>query len=478
MLKNYLKAGYPALCILTQEPDRALRVLPCEGWRFMVWDCIDGIRESGKVIEEATDPVQALNHLNQAQDTVLIAQNLHLFLEAPELIQTIQNGVQRWKSTGCCLVILSPMLKIVPEIEKLITVIDLSLPGDEALFVLQQEIGKPLNVRPNRKAALAAQGLTEFEAETAYALSLVRRGFFSTRVVTEAKAQMIRKSGLMEFWEPARISDVGGLGNLKRYIRSRVKAFSSDQAHLPKPKGILLVGIPGTGKSLACKATASILNWPLIRLDIGALKNSLVGESERRIREATKVIDAFGNAVIWLDEAEKALSGSRSSGETDAGTTSGMLSHILTWMSETRTPILIMATANDITKLPPEFMRAGRFDAIFSVDSPTSPERREIIDIMNQKYGARIPPEYADKLSGYTGAEIEQLARDSLFDGLENAFNGIIPLARTMREEIQALRDWAKNRARVANTPEDEPPAQRRIRKPILNIVTNEPPTQ
>ena len=359
---------------------------------------------------------------------------------------------------------ISPLIQIRPELEKMFTVIDLELPGEETLFHLQMELAKSVKVEPNPESVRAARGLTEFEAETAFALSLVKEGRFSTRVIAEAKAQMIRKSGLMEFWEPAHIADVGGLDNLKTFIRNRSKAFSPGNGTLPKPKGILLVGIPGTGKSLSCKATASILGWPLIRLDIGALKNSLVGESERRMRQATGVIDAFGEAVVWVDEAEKAFAGSKSSGETDSGTTASMFGHFLCWMQETKTPVLIMATANDISKLPPEFLRAGRFDAIFFVDLPTPAERKEIIEIMNRKYGTDISAEFADKLNGFTGAEIEQLTKDCLFDGLDAAMEAIVPLSRTMREEVQNLRDWARTRARFANTPEDEPAEQRKIR--------------
>ncbi len=219
----------------------------------------------------------------------------------------------------------------------------------------------------------------------------------------------------MEFWEPADITDVGGLESLKSYIQNRARAFNPENGHLPKPKGILLVGIPGSGKSLSCKATASILGWPLIRLDIGGLKNSLVGESERRMRQATSVIDAFGEAVVWIDETEKAFAGSKSSGETDAGTTASMFGHFLCWMQETKTPVLIMATANDISKLPPEFMRAGRFDAIFFVDLPSLAERKEIIGIMNRKSGTDISVEYGEKLNGFTGAEIEQLLLRTLY---------------------------------------------------------------
>ena len=466
-LKNYLKAGYPALCVLTQESHRAEQLLVCDDWEFFVWDCNQGIRPAGKtqVVDEIKDPVEAINWLSMYTDTVLIANNLHLFLDIPEVIQAIQNGVIRWKGIGCALIMISPIIQISPEIEKYFTIIDLPLPDDSTLINLQKELCSSVNVNINKKAARAAKGLTEFEAETAFALSLIKKGYCSTRIISEAKSQMIRKSGLMEFWEPADIKDVGGLDNLKTFISNRSRSYDSGNEHLPRLKGIILVGIPGTGKSLSCKATASILGWPLIRLDIGALKSSLVGDSERRIREATQVIDAFGEVVVWIDEVEKAFAGSKSSGELDAGTTANMFSHFLTWVQESDTSAIIMATANDISKLPPEFIRAGRFDATFFVDLPTTKERVDIIRIMNRKYGSDIPTTYAQRLASYTGAEIEQLAKDSLYDGLDEAIVSLVPLSRVMREEIISLRDWAKNRARPANTLEDKPKDQRKIRQ-------------
>jgi SpoVK/Ycf46/Vps4 family AAA+-type ATPase len=351
-----------------------------------------------------------------------------------------------------------------PELKSIFTVIDLPLPETENLYTLQQELGGPLNVKPNKKAARLARGLTEFEAECAYALSLVKRRYFSSRIIGDIKSQLIRKSGLLEVWEPENLSNVGGLSQLKAYIRSRAKAFTPGNEHLPRPKGLLLVGIPGTGKSLSCKAAASILGWPLIRLDIGALKGSLVGESEKKIRQATQIISSFGECVVWLDELEKALSGVKSSGETDAGTTSGMFSHLLTWLQENTSPVFVMATANDITKLPPETIRAGRFDAIFMVDLPSLRERRDILKIMNARYGTKIPFEYADRLNGYSGAEIEQICRESMFTDLDTAMHSVIPLSRTMREDIEALRTWARTRARSANTPDDAPEETRKIR--------------
>jgi len=370
MIKDYLHAGYPALCLLTEEPYRTQQLLPCDGWQFAAWDCIRGISniKENRLLDEIRDPVEAIKWLGACTDTVLVAHNLHLFLEAPEIIQAIQNGIVKWKATGCTLVLVTPTVQFPLELEKYFHVIDVPLPGYDAMLSLQTDMGQNLNVASNGAAAFGARGLTEFEAETAFALSLVRTGQFSPKVISEAKDQMIRKSGLMQLWEPADIEDVGGLDALKAFI-SRAKAYDG-QSHLPKPKGILLVGIPGTGKSQSCKAAASLLQWPLIRLDIGALKGSLVGESERKMREATRIIDAFGNAVIFIDEIDKAFAGTRSSGETDGDSTASMFGYFLTWLQETTAPILVMATANNISQLPPEFIRSGRFDAIFFVDLP------------------------------------------------------------------------------------------------------------
>jgi SpoVK/Ycf46/Vps4 family AAA+-type ATPase len=269
---------------------------------------------------------------------------------------------------------------------------------------------------------------------------------FCPDIITEQKKQMIRRTGLMEFWPPVPIDQVGGLEPFKQYLTNRMKAFEPGNEHLPKPKALLLVGIPGTGKSLSCKAAASILTWPLIRLDVSALKGSLVGESERKIRQATATIDAFGRAVVWLDEIDKGFSGVKSSGHTDGGTTSSMFGHFLTWMQETQSPVLVMATANNINELPPEFMRAGRFDAMFFVDIPTIIERREIIHIMNTRYGSKIPDDFAESLQGFSGAEIEQLAKDSLFDGLQTALESIVPLSRTMKDYVALMVMWHLSR--------------------------------
>lgn len=441
-LQNYLKAGYPGFYIETEEPLRAISSIETANWQSFSWDCLRGLTDTqtGRTMEDLPDPLAAVKWLGERAETVLIVQNFHHFIASVEIIQEIQNSIPLWKASGCCLIMVGPPVR---------------LPSLDELRRIQQELGESVGVDVTEDAVEAALGLTEFESETAFALSLVLKKRFCADIVTQQKMQMIRRTGLMEFWPPVPVDMVGGLDLLKRYLSNRKAAFEPGNEHLPKPKALLLVGIPGTGKSLSCKAAASIFGWPLIRLDISSLKGSLVGESERKIRQATATIDAFGRAVVWLDEIDKVFGGVKSSSKTDGGTTASMFGHFLTWMQETTSPILVMATANNIKDLPPEFMRAGRFDAMFFVDLPTRPERLKIMEIMNDRYNAQIPKGHADGLNGWTGAEIEQLAKDSLFDGLDEAMKSIVPLSKTMKEEIGALQQWATTRARRASMPEE-----------------------
>jgi len=486
IIKNLLSAAYPCICITSQEPERVSKSIRTDGWKFCEWDCISGITLDGALINDDTNPVNALAWLNGRKDTVLIAHNLHLFLDIPEVVQAIETGASIWKGYGSALVMLSPAFPSKPEIDKLFHVIEHPLPSVNELFKMQENLvngieitgadGKPIYPKPSIEIARAARGLTEFEAEAAFSLCLSMHGRFDLKTITDVKGQMIRKSGTMEFWEPTDISMVGGLDRYKSFINNRAEALRPG-SNLPAPKGIILVGVPGTGKSLASKATAFMLKRPLIRLDIGALKGSLVGESEKKMREALRIIDAFGEGVLWVDEIEKGFAGVQSSGQSDGGTSASMFGTWLTWMQETTSPILTIVTANDISLLPPEFMRAGRFDAIFFVDLPTFTERREIIEIMNKKWGSSIGLEMAEDLDGYTGAEIEQIAKDSLFDGVLEAFKSVVPLSKTMKEKIVALQEWAKSRARLVNTPEEEQTAVRKIKsvRPISPLDTREP---
>ena len=459
MLTDYLRAGFPALALLTQEPARAqrrIRETTPETWRIYAWDCLSGIRDlrTGMQTSDSPDPVEAIRTLDSHQNSILIAHNLHLFVDSPEVIQAVQNGSERWKALGSCLVMLGPVFPVRHEIEKIFTVLTLPLPDQDELLGLQTELASSTGADVNGKAVEAARGLTEVEAEAAFAMCLVREGDFSPRVIADLKSGMLKKSGLLEAWEPADIGEVGGLEGLKTFVLNRSVSLRDPASTLPRMKSLLLVGVPGCGKSLTCKAVASMLGWPLLRLDLGNMKGSLVGESERRMREALGIIEAFGQAVVFVDELEKGFAGAKGSGTQDGGVMASLCGTWLTWMQETRAPVLVMATANGVKDLPPEMLRAGRWDGLFFVDLPTLSERKEILSIMNRRYGTDTPLDAAGSLDGYSGAEIEQLVKDSLFDGWDGAYSALVPLSRTMREDLQSLRDWAKARARMANTME------------------------
>ena len=466
-LVQHLRAGYPALQIVTPEPDRLKACLSRldHNRTVLVWDCLRGVTHpNGSRVEAVTDPVQMIGWLTPQHDVLLLAENFHHFAGSVDVMQALMNAVPVWKGSGITLAAPGPLRPLPEEIARYFTVLDFPLPTAEELSALQGELGAPYQIPADGAAVAAAKGLTEFEAETAFSYAVITAKSFDAGVVTGQKKAMIRRTGLMDFWPQVPEEDVGGLTPLKTYIRNRIQALSGPASTLPRLKALLLLGIPGTGKSLAAKATASIVGWPLIRLDIGSLKGSLVGQSEAQLRQALRTVEAFGQSVLWLDEIEKAFSGVASSGLTDGGTTASMFGTFLTWMQETTAPVLIVATANDLSALPPEFLRAGRFDATFFVDTPNARERREIVRIMNRRYGSEIPEALADRLAGWTGAELEQLAKDSLFDGLEAALAAIVPLSKTMAEKIEALKAWAANRARRANDPDlSEAPRPRRL---------------
>ncbi|RYX99815.1 AAA family ATPase, partial [bacterium] len=283
------------------------------------------------------------------------------------------------------------------------------------------------------------------------------------------KKQIIRKSGLLEFYPTQEdMSTVGGLDNLKSWLNKRTEAFTKKARDygLPEPKGILLLGVSGSGKSLVAKAVSSLWQLPLLRLDIGRLFSSLVGSSEENMRKTIKTAESVAPCLLWLDEIDKGFSGSGSSNVSDGGTTSRVLSSFLTWMQEKNNPVFIIATANDISRLPPELLRKGRFDEIFFLDLPKAEERIEIFNIHLKKRGRRSENFdlnlFASNTDGFSGSEIEELIISAMYDSFEenrevttadimNTIKHAVPLSHTMKESIDQLRDWTRSRARPAS---------------------------
>jgi SpoVK/Ycf46/Vps4 family AAA+-type ATPase len=372
--------------------------------------------------------------------------------------------------------LLAPSWNLPAELQHEIPVLQDPLPEtgelETALDVIveaRKEAGKPVKLTTEQRKALlqSARGLTRNEAENAFALA-AGNGLEPHAVETE-KMRLV-KSKCMSVEQPTDPESLGGMGELKRYVDQEViPAKDDDQLRV---RGILMVGIPGVGKSLACKAIAAKMGLPLVRLDISAAKGSLVGESEAALRHALATVDAVAPCVLWIDEIEKAVGGYSSSAQTDGGTTLGMVGALLTWLQEHTSPVVVVATCNDYQKLPPEMARAGRFDERFFLDLPVPSERVEIALIHLAKLGVEIdglPKKVSAMTTDWTGAEIEQLVKSAARRtkrqvteaSLTEAAKDIIPISRSAN--IKDLREWANHYLRRANDSDGAAKTGRRI---------------
>jgi ATP-dependent 26S proteasome regulatory subunit len=371
------------------------------------------------------------------------------------------------------IIFLSPSYQLPDEIEKYVTIISAPLPDRRDLDLRFKSIfPDPIDEDLKKYILDAALGLTDTEAELAFRLANQVVGLNCkdvVQIVANEKEQIIKKSGILDYVQVNldMKNNVGGLDNLKIWLKQRSKSFErkAKDFGLQEPKGIMLLGVPGCGKSLTAKCVATEWKQPLLRLDVGKVFQAEVGSSENNIRRAIATAEAVAPCVLWIDEIEKGLN---VGGERDGGTNSRVFSTILTWMQEKTKPVFVVATANDISQLPPEFLRKGRFDEIFFVDLPTKEERKEILRIhlrKNNQNGICDLDCLADATRLFNGAEIEEAVKESMFMAyvdnptnpivnvrhLEIACSQIIPLAKTMSEKIRGLRGWADDRARRAS---------------------------
>lgn len=485
-LANYVRAGYPALYVVTKEESRALQELECVVREFGrttdlkfygTWSVTRGW-VVGERSADAQDPLSAVEQIARLPEGGLyVLLDFHFFIEDPQVIRRLKDVIPLCKATGRHLIFLSCRLVLPPELEKEITVVEFRLPNREALGMILHyvaESGKVEVPEDLRERLLdAVSGMTAQEAENAFALALVRHGAFSVEAVQTLhgeKAQILRKGGILEYY-PAEhsLDDVGGLDLLKAWLFRRRRAFSEEavQFGLPAPRGMLLLGVPGCGKSLVARATARTWGLPLLRLDMGKVFGSLVGQSEENLRRALGVAEAMAPCVLWVDEIEKGAAGVHASGVLDSGVTARVIGTFLTWLQEKTTSVFVAATANSIHALPPELMRKGRLDEIFFVDLPDQTEREEILAI-HLRRRSRDPADFdlqqvALVTEGFSGAELEQVIVDGLYvafdegrdlstEDLLRAASETVPLSRTRGEEIARLREWARNHARPASS--------------------------
>jgi SpoVK/Ycf46/Vps4 family AAA+-type ATPase len=385
------------------------------------------------------------------------------------------------KETLKTVFLISPLLQIPPELDKEVAVVEYPLPElaeiDQILARVSKMVaGTAVPAGSEREHIVeAALGLTADEAENVFAKSLVQTGGqFDIDVILSEKERIVRKSGVLEFFRThEQLDNIGGLDLLKSWLNKRQTAFSEEARAfgLPRPKGILMIGVPGGGKSLTAKAVGAAWRLPLLRLDVGKIFAGIVGSSEENMRRAIQMAEAVAPSILWVDELEKGFSGTGSSNNSDGGTAARVFGSFITWLQEKTSPVFVIATANNVDELPPEMMRKGRFDEIFFVDLPSLPERKEIVGIHLKRRG-RDPAGFdldflAQKSDGMTGAEIEQAVVSALFDvyskdgaqgvlqtaGVAHSLQETVPLSKTMKEKIATLRNWCKTRARPASSP-------------------------
>jgi len=487
----HIRARYPILYIVSYEETRvedALKSIVNGQKQVLIWSATEPFGQSEPGARIPLDGVsQALEALNwiarklrdDGTRALFVLKDFEPYFNNPVVERRLRDVVYALKRSYSTLVFLSPTLVVPTHLEKDIAVVDYDLPSfaelalilDELVARVSQTPGVTISMEPATRESLvkAALGLTADEAANVFAKALVLNAHLDEidiGIVLSEKKQIIRKTGMLEFYEAQEhFSDIGGLGELKSWLDKRSDAFGerAQAFGLPSPRGILLLGVPGCGKSLTAKAVGAAWKLPLLRFDVGSVFGKYVGESEANLRRALRAAEAVAPCVLWIDEMEKAFSTSR--GE-DGGTTLRIFGAFLSWLQDKKAPVFVIGTANSVEQLPPELLRRGRLDEIFFVDLPETEERRAIFQIHLKKRGrdaARFDIEaLANASEGYSGAEIEQAVVASLYDAfdtnrdIETAdvlanLRALVPLSRTMSEEITATREWASTRARRAS---------------------------
>jgi len=507
-----LKARHPVLLIESYEEDRVVEEIVAIAGdsqlvrtprQVRVWSATSGLAAPGETGPAGTrSPQSALEEaLRATEPTVFVMKDLHHYLGSdhrpadPVLLRLLRDaaGAFQRSQDPFCLILLSPALSLPTDVEKDVTIVDFPIPDAAQLRDVldgmieankgRARIAMECSEDDLERLTKAALGLTLHEAENAFARAMVEQGSLSAddvNVVAEQKAQTIRKSGILEVVAATgSVDDIGGLENLKRWLAKRDGSWLDSAAAwgLPSPKGVLVTGVPGCGKSLTAKCTASMWGLPLLRMDVGRVFAGLVGSSEQNMRTALRTAEAVAPVVLWIDEIEKGFAG-MGGPSGDSGTSQRVFGTFLTWLQEKTKPVFVFATANNIERLPPEFLRKGRFDEIFFVDLPTDGERLPIWRVHLTKRlesegaGGKLTVDDAlladlvGRSEGYSGAEIEQAVIAALYDAfaerrplehsdLVRAIETMVPLSVTQAEQIRALRAWADVRAVAATAAED-----------------------
>lgn len=507
-----IRAYYPVLYLHSYEYYRTkqkikgiVELLRREGKKvnYYQWDCVYGLVQilpdkTEKRIERMQNPLEVLayilNSKKSGEKNIFVLDDINNHIDRDE-VKLMFRKIAEATNNNTHAIILSSIYRLPAELEKYITVLQIPLPKrnelGEVLDIVAKQSKVELKTNLRNRLIDAALGMTSMEADLAYCLASVKDGFDdkSPFTVSSEKEQIIRKSGILDYFpKNESLKDVGGMENLKEWLKKRQLAYDKEARDwgLKEPKGLLLLGVPGCGKSLIAKSIASSWNMPLLRLDVGKVFQGIVGSSEDNIRKAIATAEAVAPCVLWIDEIEKGLSGVQSSGATDGGVTSRIFSTILTWMQEKTAPVFVVTTANNINQLPPELLRKGRFDEIFFVDLPSQKEKENIFSIHLQKNRQNVSSFALDilaqKAEGFNGAEIEECVKEAMFTAyvesqesniapklqmihILDAIKNTVPLSKTMEKQITDLRKFAVSRAKNASK---EIVLENRMEMPIL----------
>ncbi len=477
-LQRLIQARYPIVYIVSHEEDRVLSTLnDVARQREMVmsqWSIARGlVHQDGA--GDTKDPLAVLSWIEDKsqQDektrALYILKDFHPYIDKAPITRKLRELASLARSRVMSIVIVSPVQTIPIELQKIVYVMDWDLPGQDEIRdvakAIEAQLPKKLKKEELDAVTRAAAGLTLTEIENVFARSAVTHGRLDPKEVAAEKQQLIRKSGMLEFIssDTSLIESVGGHMALKDWCAKRGNAFSEKARKfgLPLPKGAMFVGPPGSGKSLIAKSIGAGWNMPTLRLDMGKVYGGLVGSSEENIRNVIKVAEACAPCILWIDEIEKGISGSAGAG--DGGTSSRVLGTFLTWMQEKTSPVFVVATANDVSMLPPELLRKGRFDEMFFCDLPTDREREQIFNIHLVKKGRKPKRFHVDTFvkesTGFTGAEIEEAITSAMFnafdkgeevqtDDIRAALATTVPLSKTAEKKIMELQDWGKAHCR------------------------------
>ncbi len=445
---------------------------------------------SGNAMYNTREPAQALANMeSMTVEAVFILKDFHRHMDDPIVVRRLRDVGQKFSANRRTVILTAPELTVPAELAKLVEYFDLPLPDRDRLHEIIKETFTRLSKTYTLKLQLDApgvdamaanlRGLTEEEADRAVSQALVTRYALCPETITDvldAKKHLLRRSGMLEFVEASdSLSSVGGLENLKHWLAQRRGAWedSAREFGLEPPRGMIVLGVQGCGKSLCARAVAGEWKLPLVKFDTSAVYDKYIGETEKRIRKVFQVAEGLAPCVLWIDELEKVFAGSGpDSASADAGVSSRLLASFLSWMQDRKSPVFVAATCNNVTVLPPELIRKGRFDELFFVDLPNQSERKQIVSIQLAKR-KRNPGEFdLDKVAaaanGYSGAEIDAAVQGALYaaysekkplttQSLIDALKQTIPLSTTRAEEVEALREWARTRAVPASAVQANP---------------------